>query len=288
MILADTLRGLARRWYIVIPGLLLATFLTITTFAMIKPDYERAATQLLLPGEGTIPTGATNPFLFLGGLTQSADVLVRSMNAEEVAGAIVKDYPGTEVAISKDPSTSGPIILIRVTATSNSRADGALNDVLASSADVLERLQIEQDVATVDRITITTLTRDGSSTLQQRKRLTATIGVGAGMVVLTVLIASLVEGLSRRARPGDRGSESSRVVSSEATDESDPAESIGDQAVIDSEMVARGRRKLRLWSRRGGHGRVAGRDRAGLVLPDNDKTSESGMRPARQAEDFAG
>lgn len=287
MILADTLRGLARRWYIVVPGLLLAIFFAINTFTMIKPDYERTATQLLLPGEGTIPVGATNPFLFLGGLTQSADVLVRSLNAEEVAGAIVKEYPGTEVAISKDPSTSGPILLIRVTATSNSHAAGALNDVIARSADVLERLQIEQDVATVDRITITTLTRDASSTLQQRKRLTTTIGVGAGMVVLTILIASLVEGLSRRARPGGRGSESSRAVPTGATGEPDPAESTEDQAVVESETVTRERRRLRLWSRRGGHGRVAGRDRAGLVLPHNDKSSESGVRPARQAEDLA-
>ncbi len=270
---ADTLRGLARRWYLVIPGLVLATVLAIGTFATVEPGYERTATQLLLPGEGTIPTGATNPFLFLGGLTQSADVLVRSLNSEEAAGEVVKDYPGTEIAVSKDPSTSGPIILITVTAKSNADAAGALNDILTRSSSILDRLQIEQNVRAVDRIRISTLTHDQSSTLQQRNRLGATAGVGAGVAVLTVLGASLVDGLSRRALRGVR-----KGGRSDETEQEEEDEDASDDA--DRERQNAVQRLSRSW-----RGQVAGRDRAEVSLPVKGGVRANSDLPAQSAPD---
>lgn len=269
----DTLRGLARRWYIVIPGFMLATVLAIGTFTTVEPGYERTATQLLLPGEGTIPTGATNPFLFLGGLTQSADVLVRSLNSEEAAGAVMKDYPGTEIEVSKDPRTSGPIVLFTVTAKSNANAAGALNDLLTSSAGILSRLQAEQNVRAVDRITISTLTHDKSSTLQQRNRIGATVGVGVGIVVLTVLGASLVEGLSRRGRRRSR-----KGWWSDHIEERQHA----------SDDVNRERPNAVQRSPRSGRGRVAGRDRAGVRLPIRGAVRANSDLPARPAKAPAG
>ena len=38
MNLADTLRGLWRRWYIVIPGLVLTILVAIAAWQVIKPD----------------------------------------------------------------------------------------------------------------------------------------------------------------------------------------------------------------------------------------------------------
>lgn len=274
----DTLRGLARRWYITIPGLILAVVLAVVTFTTVEPGYERTATQLLLPGEGTIPTGATNPFLFLGGLTQSADVLVRSLNSEEAVGKVVKEYPGTEIAVSKDPSTSGPIILITVTAKSDDNAAGALADILVRSAGVLNRLQAQQNVSTADRIQISTLTHDQSSTLQQRNRLTATVGVGAGIVMLTVLGASLVDGLSRRGRhraqDNWQSDEKDEKDKSDEKDESDDAQ--GEFADGDAD---RGRQYSFQRPRRSGRGRVAGRDRAGVKLPVKGGVSTSDNLP---------
>lgn len=270
---ADTLRGLARRWYIVIPGLMLATVLAIGTFTVVGPGYQRTATQLLLPGEGTIPEGATNPFLFLGGLTQSADVLVRSLNSEEVAGEVERNFPGTEIAVSRDPSTSGPIILITVTAKTNAYAAGALDDVVASSSGILDRLQRAQNVKVVDRITISTLTHDQTSTLQQRNRLGATAGVGAGVVILTILGASLMEGLSRRARRGMR--EGGR------TGETEEGEDEPDDAGRDRQNAVQ--RLSRSW-----RGQVAGRDRAGVSLPVKGGVRANSDPPSRLVEAPAG
>ncbi len=270
---ADTLRGLARRWYIVIPGLMLATVLAIGTFTTVEPGYERTATQLLLPGEGTIPKGATNPFLFLGGLTQSADVLVRSLNSEQAAGAVAKQYPGTEIAVSKDPSTSGPIILITVTAKSNADAASALDDILARSSAILDRLQTEQNVKAVDRIAVSTLTHDQSSTLQQRNRIGATAGVGVGVVVLIILAASLIDGLSRHGRRRAR-----KDWLSDETEEGGVAPGDSDRQRLDDAQRPP----------RSGRGRVAGRDRAGHRLPIKRGVRASSDLPARQAKAPAG
>lgn len=206
MNIADTLRGLLRRWYIVVPGILLAVAGAIGAYTLIQPGYERTATQLLLPGEGTVPPGVTNPYLYLGGLTQGSDIVVRVMQGEEVAGKVIADYPGTEVLVQRDPTVSGPVIQIIVVAKTDEAAAGALGALVAQSATVLEQLQDDQSVAADDRMSISTLTQDTVSTLQQKTRLIMSAGVALGLVVLTLIVASLVDGLSRRPhRAGRRG-----------------------------------------------------------------------------------
>lgn len=200
MNIADTLRGFLRRWYIVLPGIIIAMIGGVGAYVAVQPGYERTATQLLLPGEGTVPPGSTNPFLYLGGLTQAADIVVRVMQSEEVLGGIVADYPGTEIVVQRDPTVSGPVVQIVVTATSDDAAAGSLSALVAESAVVLDRLQVEQNVTEDDLMSITTLTQDTTSTLQQKTRLLIGVGTAFGLIVLTLLIASLVDGLSRRAR----------------------------------------------------------------------------------------
>ena len=90
---ALTLSGLWRRWYIVFPGLIVAAAVAVGAWSVIPPGYERSATQLLIPGADSLPEGA-NPYLFLGGLSPAADVLVRAIGAENVLNDVVEDHPG--------------------------------------------------------------------------------------------------------------------------------------------------------------------------------------------------
>lgn len=200
MNVSETLRGLWRRWYITIPGLILAVALAVGSFIVIKPGYERTATQLLLPGDGLVPEGTTNPYLFLGGLSQAADILTRTVGAGETLGPIAEKFPGLQVEVKRDPLSSGPVILFTVTAKSDADAAAALDDVLAASVETLDRLQTQQGVASRDRISISPLTKDAASTPQQRTRMTVAAGVGLGIAALTLLIASMVDGLVRRRR----------------------------------------------------------------------------------------
>ncbi len=223
MNIADTLRGILRRWYIVVPGILLAVSGAVGAYTVIQPGYERTATQLLMPGEGTVPPGVTNPYLYLGGLTQASDIVVRVMQSEDVAGKVVADYPGTEVVVQRDPTVSGPVIQIIVTAQTDEAAAGALAVLVEQSGVVLERLQDDQSVTRDDRMSISTLTHDMSSTLQQKTRLIMSAGVGAGLVALTLVVASLVDGLSRRPhRAGRRGKTAVVPAPAPSPDDVDP------------------------------------------------------------------
>ncbi|WP_438354507.1 hypothetical protein [Microbacterium sp. CJ88] len=207
MNIADTLRGLLRRWYIVFPGIIVAMATALGTFAAVPPGYERTATQLLLPGTGTVPPGVTNPFLYLGGLTQAADIVVAVMKSGEVAGVVASEYPGTDVVVQRNPTVSGPVIQIIVTARSDADAGAALDALVNETSTVLDRLQTEQNVTADDLMTVSTLTQDQQSTLQQKNRLLLSAGVGIGLVLLTLIIASLVDGLARRGRrTGRQGS----------------------------------------------------------------------------------
>jgi hypothetical protein len=204
MNIADTLWGFIRRWYIVLPGLILAVATGLGVFTVVHPGYERTATQLLIPGEGTIPPGTTNPYLFLGGLLQASDIVVRVMQSDEVLGPAVADHPGTEVVIRRDPIVSGPVIQLTVTAKSDAGAEEVLANLVAQTSVVVERLQVQQNVAPDDRMTVSLLTEDTRSIPQQKTRLLLSVGAAAGIVVLTLVVASLVDGLIRRSRRGGR------------------------------------------------------------------------------------
>lgn len=204
MNVVDTLRGLLRRWYVVVAGLILAILAGAGTYSVVEPGYERTSTQLLVPGEGLVPPGVTNPYLYLGGLTQAADLVVRVMKSSEVLGPVVEDYPGTEVLVQRDPLSSGPVIQIVVTAKTEDAAAGVVSAMVAETDTVLERLQDQQNVSTEDRMSVELLTMDKTSALQQKSRLITTAGVVLGMVLVTLVIASLVDGLIRRPRRARR------------------------------------------------------------------------------------
>jgi hypothetical protein len=197
--LADTLRALLRRWYIVVPGLILAVVVAIGAGQMIKPDYERTGTQLLLPGTASIPE-AGNPYLYLGGLSQAADVLVTTMSSANELDPILDGHPGAEIVVSRDPATSGPMLLTRVTARTDADAQQILTAVIARTEHALDNLQDVDGITAGNRIGIKTITLDEQSTLQQKTRLLGVVGSGLAVGLLALLVAALVDGLSTRRR----------------------------------------------------------------------------------------
>ncbi|GAA1222282.1 hypothetical protein [Rhodoglobus aureus] len=216
MNLADTLRGLWRRWYIVVPGLILTIAVAIAAWQYIEPDYEREGTQLLLPGLASIPESG-NPYLYLGGLSQAADVVVTAMSSERELDALVRDYPGAEIVITRDPLTSGPQILTTVTAKSNAEAGKILVETMVRTTQVLGELQNVNGITARNRIGIESITVDNQSTLVQKTRLLGTGGATLGMLLITLLTAGLVEGLStRKRRDGKAGGKKTDSLPSSA------------------------------------------------------------------------
>ncbi|MHB1010902.1 MAG: YveK family protein [Propionibacteriaceae bacterium] len=193
------LESLWRRWYITFPGLLVAGLLAVGAWFVVPPSYERSASQFLLPGTGTVPESA-NPFLYLNGLTQAADVIVRAVGSRNVVHELEQSYPGVEVEVIRDPSTAGPVILITVNARSDADAAQVIDILLKRTQTELEDLQAGYSVAPSDRISVQTITIDHQGTARQRTRLVATVGVFAGVAILAILLAVVVDGLANRRR----------------------------------------------------------------------------------------
>ena len=206
MKLADTLRGLWRRRYIVVPGLIVAAALTAGTWYVTPPGYERTAVQLLLPGADSIPEGG-NPYLFLGGLSPAADVLVRALKSENVLNEVVEEHPGVKIEISRDFMTAGPVILIVVTSASDASAEQVLALLVGRTATTLNDLQETENIQMKNRVTVLPITVDSQSMIQQRSRFIATGAAGLVSVTLTLLLAGFVDGLSteRRRRRASMG-----------------------------------------------------------------------------------
>lgn len=203
MKLADILSGLRRRWYIVVPGLILAVIATVGTWTAAGDEYERTATQVLLPGESSIPEGG-NPYLYIGGLGQAADIVVRALGSPNVLTPLLDQHPGTEVTISRDPTTSGPVFMITVLAPSDGAATEVLDRLVGETSTVLENLQDEQGIGARDRITVMPVFVDDESLVQRRNRVMITAFVGVGAVTLVLVGAALADGIllsrSRRRR----------------------------------------------------------------------------------------
>lgn len=199
MNLADVLRGLWRRWYVVVPGVILAVAAGIGAWQLVPPSYERTGTQLLLPGSASIPQSG-NPYLYLGGLSQASDVLVTAMSSESGIDALLKGHPGAKVVIARAPSTPGPQILITVTARTDSESGVILNAAIARTVIQLDNLQNIDGITSGNRIAITSITVDDHSTLIQKNRILGVIGASVAVLLVTLLTAALIDGLSTRKR----------------------------------------------------------------------------------------
>jgi hypothetical protein len=248
-VIRAVLGSLWRRWYITFPGLLIASLLAVGAWFVVPPSYERSASEFLVPGSSPVP-GIANPFLYLNGLTQAADVLVRAVGSNNVAREMEQTYPGAGIEVLRDPSTAGPVILIIVNARSDADAAQIIDILLKRTRTELEDLQAGYGVPSSDLISVKPITIDQKGTVRERTRLLVTGGALAAGAILAILVAAVVDGLaSRRPRksgkddaargagaPAQRGGEASETT--EATEASEPEATEASETTEASEAEA--------------------------------------------------
>ncbi|MGX1793226.1 hypothetical protein ACWIDW_09850 [Microbacterium sp. NPDC055312] len=193
---ADMMGALRRRWYVLVAGLLVAVAAAWGAWTVVKVDYTRTATQLMLPGPGTIPEDA-NPFLYVGGLSQAADVLTRKMGSPDVLADVTDAYPDAGITIMRDPLSSGPVLLITAVSESDADAGRAVDELVMLTDTTLRDIQSAEGIPDEERITLVTLTRDGEGEVGSKNRMVAAGGAGVGVSVLTLLLVALIDGLAR-------------------------------------------------------------------------------------------
>jgi hypothetical protein len=187
-------RRVLRRWYVLVAGLILTGFLVSFVGSHISPTYTRGATQILVPGTKSYPTG-DNPYLYTGNLTQAASVLVDALSAGKVDSPITSAYPGSTISVTTDASTSGPMVSIQVTAKSNADAAAVLDKIVGQIDPVLSALQQEAAVPKEALIKSIAVTADTSSQESQKSRMEGMAGAGIAGLVISILLAAGVDAL---------------------------------------------------------------------------------------------
>jgi len=221
----DVLRMLLRRWYVVVVGLVLSIAVGATAWNAVEPEYERQGTQIVLPGLCSLPEGATNPYLYLSGLSLPTDIVAQAVTGQSVLADVRREIPGAEVEVFRS-GTSAPILTITVRARSDAAAEKLLGIMMERTVTTLTSMQESEDISSANRMSIMTLTADTQSTKDQRKRMLAAGGTGLGTLVLSLALAALIDGLViRRRRSGRRsGRRAARTARGDAPATAEPAE----------------------------------------------------------------
>ncbi|GAA5201497.1 hypothetical protein [Microbacterium jejuense] len=235
MKLADAWRMLLRRWYIVVPGLLLAAACGVAAWMAVEPEYERQGVQIVLPGMGSLPEDATNPYLYLSGLALPADIVVQAVMGENVLNEVLEDFPGAQVDVTRS-GTSAPIITITVTAESDADAEKLLAIMMDRTTSTLESMQQEESIADSSRMSISTLAVDTQSRQIQRTRLLIAGGAALLVAAITLFVTALVDGLAKRRRR----SASAPAAALEPAPPDDPDRDDPDLEGPDAELAALG------------------------------------------------
>ena len=200
MTLRELIRSLARRWYLVVIGLLATAGVAAAAVSVAPPSYEGRAYVALMPGEATYPEGG-NPFLYLGGGMTMRDILVRVMATEEVGERVLGGHPRAGFSVAPDPA-GGPLLLVTATAPTAEEALAATAAVLEELPATLETLQDGRSVPTGARFTSLVVSQDEEAGVLRSSTNRALITAVVGGLAVTVLLAAWVDAVleSRRGR----------------------------------------------------------------------------------------
>lgn len=194
---------LRRQWVLVVLGVLVTAGLAGGVAWLKPPGYLVTATALVLPPKEAADGTQVNPYLQLGGLTSATDVLARALNDPTVHDRIIGVGVQGDFTAERDFLTSAPILLVSAEAPTEAAAREIRDDVLAAAPQVLSGLQADVGVPAGSRLTVETISSDGTTQVQYKPLLRLMLLVVAAGLVATVLLAGAADAWSarRRSRP---------------------------------------------------------------------------------------
>lgn len=193
MHLVDTLRSLLRRWYIFLLGLLLSVGLGYAAFSVIQPTYEGESSLLLMPPTEVVGDHG-NPYLYLGGMNEALDVLIRRANAPDAIAAIEEKFDGVKVSSDADRTTSAPIVVISVSGLAEDDVLKVLDAERSTVIRNLESMQNELDVPPNMRISTKDLVIASEAEANQKMAIQLAILVVAAGSVGTLMFTGFIDG----------------------------------------------------------------------------------------------
>jgi hypothetical protein len=199
----DVRAGLRRRWYLAVVGVLLTLAAGAAVFSAVPPTYEAKASVVLVPPSGSVPEGS-NPYLYMGGLATTVDVLSRSLSDEQTRHTVLNGDGSLDYTAAPDTTSAGPILLVTASGPTPETSMATLKRVVETVPTSLGQIQSSLGIAPRAAITSMTLTQDDKPTPVQKTRIRATLAVVAVFAAMSLLLIALIDGLLLRRRARER------------------------------------------------------------------------------------
>ncbi|MFD4933637.1 chain length determinant protein [Streptomyces virginiae] len=199
MDLAEIWRVMRRRWYVLLPGLLITAALTAAVYLLVPVEYRSQSTVTLLNSKKATVAFDGNPFLSTqASLTGMADGLARNLNSDD-AKADLKSLGVTGVHEAKIADNAlGPYMWLSVVGTDQAAVLKS-DEILTKYAEKrLLEFQTQQSVTPDAMIRMATIVPPQKPEAQTKARLQFLIMAGALGFVLSLVATFFVEARKRR------------------------------------------------------------------------------------------
>jgi hypothetical protein len=231
MSLAEMGRVIRRRWYVLLPLLLLAATLTVGMDRSIPRQYQSTgmvsllASQQSIKGTSTVP-GTGNPFeSFDSSLNDTADFLVRRLVSTEASQQLAGEGVGNYTAVLA--ASQGPFVQLTVTASTATATKAAMATLISYTSAQLQALQQQQGVPAQDMITSAVIVPDSAPAAQNKRRDEDSLGVGAAGLALAILATFATDSVASRRRRGRRPARRPGSTAGSAADANAAPEAFG-------------------------------------------------------------
>ncbi len=205
MDLAEIWRVMRRRWYVLLPGLLITAVLTAAVYLLVPVEYRSQSTVTLLNSKKATVAFDGNPFLSTqASLTGMADGLARNLNSDD-SKADLKALGVTGVHEAKIADNAlGPYMWLSVVGT-DPAAVLKSDEILTTYAEKrLLDFQNQQSVTPDAMIRMATIVPPQKPEAQTKARLQFLIMAGALGFVLSLVATFFVEARRRRSASSGR------------------------------------------------------------------------------------
>ncbi|CAM5662610.1 hypothetical protein SAVIM338S_06814 [Streptomyces avidinii] len=200
MDLAEIWRVMCRRWYVLLPGLLLTAALVAGVYLLVPVEYRSQSTVTLLNSKKATVAFDGNPFLSTqASLTGMADGLARNLNSDDSKADLRSQGLTGEYEAKIADNAQGPFMWLSVTGTRPAAVLKSDEIFTAYAEKRLQEFQAQQSVQPEAMIRMATIVPPQTPEAQTKTRLQYLVMAGALGFVLSLVATFFVEARRRKA-----------------------------------------------------------------------------------------
>ncbi len=202
MDLLTLLRVLLRRWYIVLPAMILTAIATVQTYSAIAPRYTSSGSMVLLNPSAAVDekTGRANPYV--GNLGVATSVVTTIITSPANARRLEAEGLMGEFTVAPDPASG--IIIVTVEADAAEAASAGAVIVMDAFSDLLAERQKELGVPSSILVTTQVVTPASDPSTLNGSKIRAALALLAVGVAFTLVLTFAIEGVARRRAKASR------------------------------------------------------------------------------------